>query len=223
MTVNPFGNLGVISRSTKRAHAVLLTPMRSPIFRPNISSATCWDFPIRHSLVCALTRSSSTQTINRITAARMSVIADMTIGSRLAADALDGCAASGKLILEPFKAAVEVIDAIDHGLALGRKRGDHERHRRAQIGRHYRRALELFDAFDGRRFASEVNTSAEPRQLLHVHETVFKDGLGDVRRALGAGHQGHKLSLQVGRKTGERRGCDLNRCDAGTVSHDTDA
>src|SRR5690349_23100028 len=38
--------------------------------------------------------------------------------------------------------AVEVIDAVDDGFAFGRERGDHQRHRGAQIGRHHRRALD---------------------------------------------------------------------------------
>ena len=37
-------------------------------------------------------------------------------------NALDRGAAAGELVLEPLEAAVEVIDAVDHGLALGRER-----------------------------------------------------------------------------------------------------
>src|SRR3981189_1803795 len=47
----------------------------------------------------------------------------------LSADALDGGAAGGELVLQPLEAAVEVIDAIDHGLAFSRERGDDERDR----------------------------------------------------------------------------------------------
>ena|SRR6516165_8132325 len=35
-------------------------------------------------------------------------------------DPLDGGAAGGELVLEALEATVEVIDAVDHGLALGR-------------------------------------------------------------------------------------------------------
>jgi hypothetical protein len=42
---------------------------------------------------------------------------------------LDGGAAAGELVLEPLEAAVEVIDAVDDGLAFGGERSDHERHR----------------------------------------------------------------------------------------------
>jgi hypothetical protein len=43
--------------------------------------------------------------------------------------ALDGGAAAGELVLEPLEAAVEVIDAVDDGLAFGGECRDHERHR----------------------------------------------------------------------------------------------
>src|ERR1019366_780035 len=80
------------------------------------------------------------------------------------ADALDGSAARRELFLEPLESAVEMIDAIDHGLAFGGKPRDHQRHRRAQVGRHDRRAAPFRDAFDGRGFTVEMNPRAEPRQ-----------------------------------------------------------
>src|SRR6185312_13062548 len=49
--------------------------------------------------------------------------------SALAGDALDGGAAAGKLLLQPFEAAVEMIDAVDHRLAFGGEPGDDERDR----------------------------------------------------------------------------------------------
>src|ERR1700739_1617351 len=108
------------------------------------------------------------------------------------ADALDLGAAAAELVLEALEAAVEVIDAVDHGLALGRERGDDEGDRRAQVGRHHRRALEPLDALDGRGLAGEGDGGAEPRQLLHVHEAVLENGLGDARGAARARHQRHE-------------------------------
>ena len=102
---------------------------------------------------------------------------------RLGADAFDRRAAAGELVLEPLEAAVEMIDAVDHGLALGRERGDHQRHRGAQIGRHHRRALQALDALDGRGLAVEMDAGAEPRQFLHMHEAVFENRFGDARGA----------------------------------------
>src|SRR5215217_7865968 len=54
----------------------------------------------------------------------------------LAADPLDGCPTGGKLILEALETAVEMIDAMDHRLALRRQCGDDERYGSAQVGRH---------------------------------------------------------------------------------------
>ena len=116
-----------------------------------------------------------------------------------------------------------MIDAVDHGLAFGGERGDHQRHRGAQIGRHHRRAVEALDAFDGRGLTIEMDVGAEPRQFLHVHETVLEDGLGDVRGSLGARHQRHQLRLQVGGKSGKRRGGDIDGINPGAVAGDADA
>src|SRR5579863_8253791 len=96
--------------------------------------------------------------------------------ARLSRDPLDGGAAAAELFLDALETAIEMIDAVDDGLALGGERGDHQRHRGAQIGRHHRRAREALHALDRRLFAVERNTRAEPRQFLHVHESVFEDG-----------------------------------------------
>ena len=88
-----------------------------------------------------------------------------------------------ELLLQPLEAAIEVIDAVDHRFAFGRQRGDHQRDRGAQIGRHHRRAAQLLDALDDRRVAVEPDVRAEPRQFLHVHEAVLEDRLGDARDA----------------------------------------
>src|SRR2546422_7645800 len=53
-TVSPPGKRGMISRSTNRLHAPSPTPIRAPILRPNINSATCCGFCApRHSDDCA--------------------------------------------------------------------------------------------------------------------------------------------------------------------------
>src|SRR4030081_1286946 len=121
-------------------------------------------------------RSSASRAINLSWAA---------IGStswRLVADALDRGAAGRKLLLQPLKTAVEMIDAVDHGLAFGRKPGDDKRYRGTQIGRHYGGATQLRDTVDGRALAVEMDPRPEPRQFLHMHEAVFENRFGDVRR-----------------------------------------
>jgi len=51
----------------------------------------------------------------------------------LAGQALNCRAAAAELVFQPLETAVEVIDAVDDGLAFGRQRGDDERYRGAQI------------------------------------------------------------------------------------------
>src|SRR3954453_4649766 len=98
---------------------------------------------------------------------------DMLCGIRaLVADALDRRAAGRQLFFQPLKAAVEMIDAVDHGLAFGGKPRDDQGYRGAQVGRHHGRAPQHGGAVDGRGFAVERDFCTEPRQLLHVHEAV---------------------------------------------------
>src|ERR1700722_6309540 len=103
--------------------------------------------------------------------------------SNLSADALDGGAAGRQFVLKPLETSVEMIDAVDHGLAFRGKPCDHQRHRCPQVGRHDRRAAQLGNALDGGGLAVETNPRAEPRQFLHMHEAIFENRLGDVRGA----------------------------------------
>ena len=64
---------------------------------------------------------------------------------------------------------------------------------------------------------------AEPHQLLHMHETVLEDGLGDVRSSFCPRHQRHQLGLQIGRKAREWRGRHLDRGEARAVALDAHA
>src|SRR5205085_6949931 len=89
---------------------------------------------------------------------------------------LDGRATAAQLVLEPLEAAVEVVDAIDDGYALGRERRDHERHRSPQIGCHHRRTFERRYALDGGALTVEMDARAEPREFADMHEAVFEDG-----------------------------------------------
>src|SRR6476646_12050397 len=151
MIVSPAGKRGVISRSTKRVQAASLTLIRSPILRPNISSATCCGFPLRHSVVCACAFP--------ITASPRSTAA---YEQRLfTADAFNGGAAGGELVFEPLEAAIEMIDPVDHGLALGRQGSDNQRHRSAQVRRHHRRAFESVDALDRSGLTVELDAGAK--------------------------------------------------------------
>src|SRR4029079_1837211 len=88
----------------------------------------------------------------------------ITMGVRgiLRAQPLDLGTAGAELGLELLEAAVEMIDAVDGGLAFGGERRDHQRYRGAQIGRHHRRAAQARDAVDRRSIAIQANARAEP-------------------------------------------------------------
>src|SRR6185295_6256235 len=95
-------------------------------------------------------------------------------GEGSAAQPLDLGAAGGKLVLQLLEAAVEVIDAVHQRLAFRGEPGDHQGHRGPEVGRHDGCASQPLYAFHGGFLPIEVNIGAEPRQLLHVHETVFE-------------------------------------------------
>ncbi len=64
---------------------------------------------------------------------------------------------------------------------------------------------------------------AEPHQLLHVHEAVLENCLGDVRGAVGPRHQRHQLRLQIGGEAGKRRGRDFDGRKPCAIAGDADA
>src|SRR2546426_2386300 len=108
--------------------------------------------------------------------------ADKTLNfTAISPGALDPGAERGELFFERLVAAVEVIDAIDHGLAIGHQASDDQARRGAQIGRHDGGALQPLDAFDHRRVALDRDLGAQPLQFQRVHEAVLEDSLGDSR------------------------------------------
>src|SRR5262249_6042183 len=97
--------------------------------------------PCRQTISETWTRASCTwaEITERSSASRAISLSRAAIdltSKTLVADALDRSAAGRQLFLQPLEAAVEMIDAVDHGLAFGGKPGDDQRYRGAQIGRH---------------------------------------------------------------------------------------
>src|SRR3546814_6223939 len=80
-------------------------------------------------------------------------------------DAPDLRAQPRQLALDVLVAAVEVVDAVDDGLALGDQAGEDQRGRGAQVGRHHRGAAE-------RGHRSEEHTS-ELQSLMRISYAVF--------------------------------------------------
>src|SRR6266404_6735299 len=80
----------------------------------------------RASCTCAeiTARSSASSAINLSWA--VAIMSNFSI-----TDALDRCPARRQLLLQPLKAAVEMIDAVDHGFALGGEAGNDQGYRGA--------------------------------------------------------------------------------------------
>lgn len=73
-----------------------------------------------------------------------------------------------------------MIDPVDRCCTFSRKAGNDERHGRTQIGCHHRRTLQPLGSGDMRHVAVKGDTRTQPRQLLHMHEAIFEDGLADA-------------------------------------------
>src|SRR3954452_909099 len=185
------------ARGCSQSSRLMPTTRRFSLWRQTMSEicsrATC-------TCVEMTARSSESRAIN------LSWDATGRTSSISVRDTLIESAACRQFFLKPLEAAVEMIDAIDHGFAFRGEPGNDQGHRGAQIGRHHRRAAQLGNALDGGGFAIQMDAGPEPRQLLHMHEAVFEYRLRDVRGALGARHQCHQLGLKICRETGKRRG-----------------
>ena len=71
-----------------------------------------------------------------------------------------------------------------------------------------------FHAGDEGGIAFEIDTRAEPRQLLHMHEAVLEDGLAHLAGAVGHAHQRDELRLKIGGEAGEGLGLHRHRAQA---------
>src|SRR5262245_25696029 len=139
------------------------------------------------------------------------------------ANAFDICPASGELALQGLEAAVEMIDAVQHRLAMGGQSSDDQRDRGPQIGGHHLGSGQLIDAADERSVAVQRDVGPQPRQLLHMHEAVLEDGLANGRYAPRPGHQRHELSLEIGREARIGLRVDVYRIYGIAIAHDAHA
>src|SRR5271155_1799734 len=97
-------------------------------------------------------------------------------------------------------ASIQVIDAVDDGLAVGDQGGKHQRGGGAQVrGEYGRGAKRSSAAYDGAA-AFDLDIGAHAHKFLRVHEAVLEDILGDDRRACGLRGERHVLRLHVGRE-----------------------
>ena len=108
---------------------------------------------------------------------------------------------AGRAFLDAFIAAVEVVDAVDRGLAVGDQRGDDQAGRGAQVGGHDRRAAQL----RRRRVTMAVlpcsSMSAPMRCSSCTCMKRFSKMVSlTVASPVGDGVEGHELGLHVGGK-----------------------
>src|SRR3546814_5003542 len=110
---------------------------------------------------------------------------DLWSASARSVDPADPRPQARQLRLDVLVAAVQVVDAVDGGLARCHQPRQHQRRRCAQVGRHHRRAAERFHPAHDRgvpldadvraqaqQFRSEEHTS-ELQSLMRISYAVF--------------------------------------------------
>ena len=95
-------------------------------------------------------------------------------------------------------AAIDMIDALDIGAAVGHQRGKHQARRSAQIRRHHGRRGQAFDALDDGGVALQADFRAHAPHFQHVHEAVLKNRFDDGADAVRHGVERRELRLHVG-------------------------
>ena len=76
------------------------------------------------------------------------------------ADALNLRATAAEFLFQSLKAAIQMIDAVDHGFTFSGECSDHEGYRGAQICCHHGRTFQSGIAFDNRKIAIKFNLGA---------------------------------------------------------------
>ncbi len=105
-----------------------------------------------------------------------------------------------QLFLDALVAAIDVIDAVDQGLPIGRQPGKHQPGRCPQIGRHDRRGGQPVDPRTDSRIALELDVGAHALQLEYMLESILENSLGDCANALSHGIHRAELRLHIRRK-----------------------
>src|SRR5690606_8446873 len=136
-------------------------------------------------------------------------------------DALDVGAELLKFEFHVFVATVEVVDAVDGGLASGGEAGEDQARRGAQVAGHDRGAHQFADAADHDGGPVAVEVGAHAGQFGHVQESVGEDLFGNDRVAIDEGEQGHDLGLQVGGEAGVGLGDHVDGLEA-SIAGDAD-
>ena len=126
-------------------------------------------------------------------------------------------------------AAVEMVDAVEDGFAVGDEGREDERGGGAKVRAHDGCGLQGAFAADCGRASGDGDVRAHADEFLHMHEAVFEDVFGDGAGAFSLGGEGHVLGLHVGREAGVLFGGDVGGfelaagADADVVFADVDA
>src|SRR5579862_2533034 len=128
---------------------------------PTLATASCIaaEITARSSASWASSRSGA-----------VAAITSVLVTLAVALDAADLGSAGAELLLKPLEPAIEVVDAIDHRLALRGQARDHQAHRGPQVRRHDLSPFQGGDAANPRLAALHRNVRPQPRQFRRVHE-----------------------------------------------------
>ena len=114
---------------------------------------------------------------------------------------LDVRAEFAQFFIEMLVAAIDVIDAADFSNSVGLQSRKHQRGRRAQVARHYRRAEKTIHALDHRGRPLQLHLRTHALQLRHMHVTLRKNIFRHGTDALARGEQRAHLRLHVSRES----------------------
>src|SRR3990167_1504902 len=115
-----------------------------------------------------------------------------------------------QLFLDALVTTVDVVDAVDQGIAFCYQGTDHQAGRSPQVGGHHWSAFELLDTGNDGGVALDQNLRAHAVHFIDVHETVFKHRLDHCASTFGNRVQGDELRLHVGRERRIRCGTQVH-------------
>src|SRR5690606_30162284 len=127
-----------------------------------------------------------------------------------------------QLFLDAFVTAINVVDAVDQGIAIGPEAGDHQAGGGPQVGRHDRSTLEPVNPGNDGGVALDLDLGTHAAHFLHVHEAVLEHRLDHGAGALGQRIHGHELGLHVGGECRIGRGTQVDRLRAIALHVQTD-
>ena len=113
-------------------------------------------------------------------------------------DAADFRSYPAQLFFDTFVAAIDVIDAINDGLAIGNKSSEYQRSRGTQIAGEYGGSGKRGLAANNRAASFDLDVRSHAHEFLRMHEAILENVFGDDRGAFGLSSQRHVLRLHIG-------------------------